>query len=149
MNLVLKIVSRVLIAAIALLVLSFCGDYLVAKYRVSKNPSGSLEAVKIQPMYIIPHKDSRAEYVFGDPQTQTCVHSIFPHFGYSPCWYVKKNTQPVISGFVYPDRRLVTQRPKFVSARRETVPNVPWYPRPQCAARLSHVSTKSIATHVE
>lgn len=96
MNLVLKIASRVLVVVIGLLAILYVGDYVVAKDRVSKNPSASLEAVKIQPMYIIPHKDSRAEYVFGDPETQTCVHSIFPHFGYNPCWYVKKNTQPTI-----------------------------------------------------
>jgi hypothetical protein len=95
-DLILKITGRVLIAAIALLVVSFGMDYAIAKYRISNNRTGSLESVKIQPMYIIPHKDSRAEYVFGDPQTVTCLHSLFPHFGYSPCWYVKKNAQPTV-----------------------------------------------------
>lgn len=74
----------------------YAGDFAAAKYRLSKNQSAWLGSVKIQPMYIIPHKDSRAEYVFGEPETVKCLHSIFPHFGYSPCWYVKKNTQPAV-----------------------------------------------------
>ena len=29
-------------------------------------------------------------------QTVTCVHSLFPHNGYSPCWYVKPRiNQPI------------------------------------------------------
>jgi len=95
--LVIKIATRLLVGAIVLFAVLYGSDYAVAKVRLKKNTAGSLESVKIQPMYVIPHKDSRAEYVFGDPQMQTCLHSIFPHFGYSPCWYVKRNSQPTIS----------------------------------------------------
>lgn len=78
-NAVLKIITRAVIVGIALLAALYTGDYANAKYRISKNtPGDPLEAVKIQPMYVIPHKDGQAEYVFGDPQTQTCLHSLFP-----------------------------------------------------------------------
>jgi hypothetical protein len=96
LNLFLKIIGRLMVAALATLVLLYGGDYAVAKRGVARNQSAWTESVKVQPMYIIPHKDSKAEYVFGEPQMVTCLHSIFPHFGYSPCWYVKKNAQPAV-----------------------------------------------------
>lgn len=97
MNAAPKVARRALIAGIVLLGVLYAGDYVSAKHRILKNtPGDPLEAVKIQPMYVIPHKDGQAEYVFGDPQTQTCLHSLFPHLGYSPCWYVKKHTQQTV-----------------------------------------------------
>lgn len=91
-----KIARIILVGGILLAGILYVGDYVYVRDRMSKNtPGDPLETVKIQPMYAIPHKDGRAEYVFGDPVTQTCVHSLFPHLGYSPCWYVKKNSQPI------------------------------------------------------
>jgi hypothetical protein len=59
-------------------------------------PRGPLDTVQIQRTYEIPHKDGRAEFAFAEPQTVPCVHSIFPHLGYSPCWYLKRHTQQTI-----------------------------------------------------
>lgn len=101
-NLALKIGIRILIMAIVLLGIVWAGDYLNARGRVGNDASGFVETVKVQPMYIIPHKDSRAEYVFGDPQMVKCLHSIFPHFGDSPCWYVKKHAQPAVPMTILP-----------------------------------------------
>lgn len=96
MNVVLKIAIRLLIAALTLLGLVWLGDYVTARHRIAIGASSFVESVKVQPMYIVPHKDSRAEYVFGDPQMVNCLHSIFPHFGDNPCWYVKKHAQPAV-----------------------------------------------------
>lgn len=105
LNSALKIASRALIAGIALTGILYAGDYAYAKYRMSKNtPGDPLEVVKIQPTYVIPHKDGRAEYVFGDPVTQTCLHSVFPQLGYSPCWYVKKHAQQTVPMTILPSR---------------------------------------------
>jgi len=101
-NPALTVARRVLVAGVALLGVVYAADYVSAKYRISKNtPGDPLEAVKIQPMYVIPHKDGQAEYVFGDPQTQMCLHSLFPHLGYSPCWYVKKHTQQTLPMMIF------------------------------------------------
>jgi hypothetical protein len=64
-------------------------DYLSVRYRILKNrdPFG---VVKIQRYYAVRLKDGKTEFVFQEPETQGCVHSLFPHFGYSPCWYVKR-----------------------------------------------------------
>jgi hypothetical protein len=102
LNIALKIVSRLLIAALILLGLVWLGDYVIARHRIAIGTSGFVETVKVQPLYVIPHKDSRAEYVFGDPQMVKCVHSIFPHFGDGPCWYVKKHAQPAVPMAILP-----------------------------------------------
>jgi len=28
------------------------------------------------------------EIFTDEPQTETCVHSLFPHDGYRACWYI-------------------------------------------------------------
>jgi hypothetical protein len=51
----------------------------------------------VRTLYAVPRKDGKAELDFGDPETQTCVHSLFPHLGYDPCWYTKRqNQQPTV-----------------------------------------------------
>ena len=82
--------------------LLWCGDYLTARQRMANDASNFVETVKVQPLYVIPHKDGRAEYVFGDPQMVKCLHSIFPHFGDNPCWYVKKHAQPAVPMTILP-----------------------------------------------
>ena len=44
-------------------------------------------------MYVIHEKNGKVEYQFGAPEEQPCVNSLFPHFGYAPCWYVRRHTQ--------------------------------------------------------
>jgi hypothetical protein len=76
-----------------MLVLLFVGvyvcDYFSVRYRILKNrdPFG---VVKIQRYYAVRLKDGKTEFVFQEPEIQVCVHSLFPHFGCSPCWYVKR-----------------------------------------------------------
>jgi len=72
----------------------YLADYAFVKYRMRKNtPGDPLNTVQVQTTYTIPHKDGRAEYVFGPRETKTCVRSIFPHLGYGPCWYVQRTAQ--------------------------------------------------------
>jgi hypothetical protein len=43
----------------------------------------------------IPQKNGATEAVPADAAPQACLHSVFPHLGDSPCWYVEshKNTK--------------------------------------------------------
>ena len=77
-----------LIAFLALLIL-YLGDYLSVRYRIPKNrnPFGT---VKIQRYYAVGLKSGKTEYMFLAPENQVCVHSLFPHFGFSPCWYLSR-----------------------------------------------------------
>ena len=63
-------------------------DYLSVRYRIPNNRE-SFEVVKIQRYYAVHLKNGKTELDFQEPETQGCVDSLFPHFGYSPCWYVK------------------------------------------------------------
>jgi hypothetical protein len=81
--------KRILILAVLLLSILYSGDYLSVRYRIPRNrdPFG---AVKIQRYYAVKQKDGKTEFIFDQPETQACVHSLFPHFGSRPCWYVNR-----------------------------------------------------------
>jgi hypothetical protein len=102
MNRIAKIALRAARVLLILVAILYAGDYVSVKYRMSRAgsppsaPGGPLDTVQIQRTYEIPHKDGRAEFAFAEPQTVTCVHSIFPHLGYSPCWYLKRHSQQMI-----------------------------------------------------
>jgi hypothetical protein len=49
--------------------------------------------VQIRRYYAVPQKNGRTEFSPAEPESRTCVHSLFPHLGCSPCWYVNRHTQ--------------------------------------------------------
>jgi hypothetical protein len=88
-----------LVAALAVV---YCGDYLVIKIRAAKSPGTAFSVIKYRPTMAIPHKDGRQEFVFGDPTTETCVNSLFPHFGDRPCWYVSSEARTPVPMTILP-----------------------------------------------
>jgi hypothetical protein len=42
-------------------------------------------------------KDGKTQYSFDPPAPQDCVNSLFPHFGDSPCWYLKRHTRQTVN----------------------------------------------------
>jgi hypothetical protein len=76
----------------ALLALTYAGDYARIRYKVAtkRDPFGS---VKVYRYYAVAEKARKTEYVFDREETETCVHSLFPHLGYNPCWYLARHTQ--------------------------------------------------------
>jgi hypothetical protein len=85
-------------AAIAVLIFAalYGGDYVMVRFRIprSRNPLGS---VTVQRYYSVMKKDGKPDYYFQPPQTETCVQSLFPHLGYSPCWYLDRHKVQKIS----------------------------------------------------
>jgi hypothetical protein len=67
------------------------GDNLVLRYRIHSNrePFGQ---VLVKRYFAIRHKDQRIEFVPTDPESRTCVHSLFPQLGNNPCWYVSRHS---------------------------------------------------------
>jgi len=56
-------------------------------------------------LYAIPLKNGRTEYELDARQpevTVSCVRALFPHQGYPPCWYVRRNSQKPIPMMVIP-----------------------------------------------
>jgi hypothetical protein len=93
-------IKRVLIVAVVLVAALFGGDYLYVRIRaMHPKPADPFESIKSLRVLAIPEKSSKTEYevdALNPEQTVTCVHSLFPHMGYSPCWYVKPRiNQPI------------------------------------------------------
>ena len=79
-------VVRVLAVILIASVLVFAVDYAVLRYRVATN-SNPYGTVRVRPYYAIPQKSKKTELDFEDPVDETCVNSLLPHMGYTPCWY--------------------------------------------------------------
>ena len=81
--------GRVLAGAVLLLAAVYAGDYVSLRYRIPKGrqPFGS---VQVRRYYAVTKKDGKPDFYFNPPENQTCVHALFPHFGFSPCWYLNR-----------------------------------------------------------
>jgi hypothetical protein len=92
--------KRSMIGAVAALAVLYTGDYLSVCVRaMHPKPADPFESLKSLRVLAIPEKNGKTEYEVdaqNPEQTVTCVHSLFPHYGYSPCWYVKPRVnQPI------------------------------------------------------
>ena len=92
--------KRILIGAVTALAVLYIGDYLSVRIRMlHRKPADPFESLKALRVLAIPEKNGKTEYEVdakNPVQTVTCVHSLFPHCGYSPCWYIKPRlNQPI------------------------------------------------------
>jgi hypothetical protein len=70
---------------IALAGICYAADFVWFEYRVrNAKPNDPLETVTFY--YATAMKNGKVEVFYDQPQKDTCVHSIFPHGGYRPCW---------------------------------------------------------------
>ncbi len=94
------IVKRASVTTIVLLALVYLGDYLWLRYKVAHPQSGNAYGtVQMIRLLAIPLKDGKTEYELDaqQPEVDTpCVHSLFPHLGDSPCWYLQRESQKPI-----------------------------------------------------
>ena len=81
-----KLVLKIALVSLSILYIS---DYALIRYRMAKNRS-PFGTVTVQRYYAVPQKNRKTEFYFDQPQDQSCIHSLFPHFGYSPCWYLNR-----------------------------------------------------------
>jgi len=51
-----------------------------------------VEQMKVDRIYSVLNHWNQVEYSIGTPIMQTCVDALMPHFGYVPCWYLRKHT---------------------------------------------------------
>ena len=98
MKLALAILRWLAIGALACAAIVYAADYLSVQHRMAhRTQTDPLETTQVRPSYAVPLKNGKDEFDFLDPQPQTCVHSLFPHMGYNPCWYTKRqNLQPTL-----------------------------------------------------
>jgi len=87
--------KRIVLVVLALLALLYVGDYASVRFWIpGHNPFGS---VTVTISYSVMKKSGKPDYYFQPPQAETCVRSIFPHLGYTPCWYLRRHTSEQIN----------------------------------------------------
>jgi len=87
---------RIFIVAFVLMVALYVGDDLSVRYRIPKSRQ-PFSTVTIRRFDAISEKNIKSEYVYEDPVAVTCVRSLFPHLGYSPCWYLSRHAEQRIN----------------------------------------------------
>lgn len=79
---------------IGIILAAFCvayvGDALVARYRVAYHKESALSSVTVY--YSTVMKNSKTVIFGGEPDTITCIHALFSHFGYPACRSVQNKT---------------------------------------------------------
>jgi hypothetical protein len=68
-------------------VLVYAGDDLWARFH-----GQPVEQLKVDRLYLAMNHWNQVEYSVGTPVMQTCVDALMPHFGYVPCWYLRRHT---------------------------------------------------------
>ena len=80
------VLAGALTAVILLPVVVYTGDALLLRYRLAHG--GGRETLTV---YLATRLKSGKLEVFTDrPQTEVCGQALLPHFGYRPCWYVRR-----------------------------------------------------------
>jgi hypothetical protein len=92
--------KRILLAIVSAVALIYIGDFVSVRMRMlHPQPADPFETVTALRILAIGQKGNKTEYSV-DPlqpqQTSECVHSLFPHNGDPPCWYLKRKfAQPI------------------------------------------------------
>jgi hypothetical protein len=82
--------------ALSALLLLYAGDYLLLRCRMAaRGADGATSSVTV--FYAASIKGDKVSVFSDQPQTQTCVRSIFPWLGYEPCWYLKRHAIKLVS----------------------------------------------------
>ena len=91
-----KLAKRFVVVVVTLITLVYLGDYLALRIPIPKSHA-AYATVTVRPYYDVALKSGKSDLYILDPQQQTCVNSIFPHMGFTPCWYLRKHTHPRIA----------------------------------------------------
>jgi hypothetical protein len=83
---------RAAVTILVVAVAAYGGDWFALRFR-SWRHGDVFGNVSVTPVYVIHEKNGKTEYQYDPPQDQACVRSLFPHFGYSPCWYLSRHAE--------------------------------------------------------
>ncbi|HZR58089.1 MAG TPA: hypothetical protein VFA74_14540 [Terriglobales bacterium] len=87
-----RIFVRTLFVVVLTLGFGYIGDYAVIQLRIWRSWS-AFEQVTVQPYYAIHEKNGKTEYDSAPVEIDMCIHAIFPHLGYNPCWYANRHKE--------------------------------------------------------
>ena len=112
-----SVMVRALGAVVVLVFLVYIGDSLSIRFKFPRRDQ--FGTVQVQPYYAVRLKNHKIEYMMGDAETETCVHSLFPQSGYTPCWYLSRHKEKRIDiDSVLPGRDAVAQLRPLTELRR-------------------------------
>ena len=99
---------RTLYALLMLLAIAYGYDYASVRLRANaQKPGDPFDVVTYPHLLAIPQKGNKVEYALdaqSPMESDPCVHSLFPHYGYTPCWYiVRKSKSPTQMWILAPD----------------------------------------------
>jgi len=103
--------QKILIAVVALIAATYVADYLYVRQRMAAQEQGDpFDVVTYPHLLAIPQKGNRVEYALdaqSPMRSDPCVHSLFPHYGYPPCWYVNRRAQTPTPMFFLPGMNII------------------------------------------
>jgi hypothetical protein len=75
------------LALVSLTALLYVADDLWARFR-----GRPVEQMKVGRYYVAVNHWNQVEYSVGPSVMETCVDALMPHFGNTPCWYLRRHT---------------------------------------------------------
>jgi hypothetical protein len=87
-----RLLAVFFLVAAAVALIAYVADYAVFRSRLATN--SAFGQVTISSYDAVQQKNGKTVFLFNPPQPQTCVHTLFQHAGFSPCWYLQRHTEP-------------------------------------------------------
>jgi hypothetical protein len=101
-----KLFKRAVKGVLIVVAVAFVLDYMVLRAKMMFPKLGAATGtVQMTRLYAIAQKNGRVEYELDANQpevTMPCVHSLFPHLGSRPCWYLQQNATKPIPVLIFP-----------------------------------------------
>lgn len=99
--------KQILYAILLVIAIAYGYDYASVRRRMgAQKPGDPFDVVTYPHLLAIPQKGNKVDYELdaqSPMETESCVHSLFPHYGYTPCWYVlRRSKNPTQMMIVFP-----------------------------------------------
>jgi hypothetical protein len=89
--------KQFVLALILVFAIVYGYDFASVRRRMSaQKPGDPFDVVTYPRILAIPQKGNKVEYALdaqSPMESESCVHSLFPHYGYTPCWYVQRRAK--------------------------------------------------------
>jgi hypothetical protein len=90
-----RYVKGALAVVLLLAAIVWTADWLLLRRKVAQTQDAFGE-VKVHRRYAIHLKNKQIEQRSEKPKMEECVHSMFPHYNETPCWYLAKHADQLI-----------------------------------------------------
>lgn len=91
-----RYIAVVLLSVAGVVLACYVVDYVFLQFRIRRS-GNAFGSVTVRRYYAVPQKNGKIEFIYADPLDRTCVHSLFPHSGDPPCWYLAQHPEQRIN----------------------------------------------------